>query len=106
MCVNIGQKISVTSDHKIMTAAFSNKYRLVATCDRINQVKIFDSDGSEKLRVQLDETDELLMLELYNDELVVGSKEGIVRVYGLLFNKSSRLRGMRLNRIVRCCWEG
>jgi hypothetical protein len=63
MCVSIGQKVSLISDQKILIAAYSKRYQLVAACDQANQVRLFGWDGQEKLKlVRLDDIDEVLML--------------------------------------------
>jgi len=67
MCVNIGQKVAITSEHPILTAVYSKKYRLIFTHDNHNHIKVYDLHGNYKLGIQLDEADELLLLESYND---------------------------------------
>ena len=67
MCVNIGQRVIITSDQRILKAVYSQKHKLIFTLDRHNHIKVFDLDGSYKLTVELDEIEEVIMLDIYND---------------------------------------
>ena len=46
MCINIGQKVIITTDQKIQTAIYSHKYQLIFIYNKHNQVNMFGLDGS------------------------------------------------------------
>lgn len=81
-----------------MAVSYSHKHRLIFALDLHYQIYVYNIKGEVQKTFLLDNLDRILLFQVYGDEFVVGTHEGIVRTYKMLPE-------VHLSSILFCHWK-
>jgi phage shock protein PspC (stress-responsive transcriptional regulator) len=83
MIASIAQKIVLKGKEKILKAAYSHRHGLIFGHDGVSRILVFNISGILQQIIELDKLDHFRLMEARNDQFVVGTREGLVRIYDI-----------------------
>jgi hypothetical protein len=96
----ISKKIYISTAQPLVTATYSHKLGLVFAIEESGRLLVLNGQGKEMSFTLLDKIDQVISIEVIKDDLLVGTSDGVARVYKIKHNGL-----LKLNRVVMCFWK-
>ncbi len=96
----ISKKVYLSTSQALVAATYSHKHELIVAVEDSGRLLVINQQGKEISSTSLDKIDQVISIDIVEDDVLVGTRDGVARVY-----KIKQHGELSLIKIVMCYWK-